>query len=460
MWDTNDGVYVGYSTDVTEAARPPPLGHERRYRDDRHILTIGPNGSGKSRRVLLPNLAELTGWSVVVVDPKGELAKMTLKHRKDAGNDIVVLDPFGVSGFESHGYNPIAALDPGTVDDPSDDFVDDCFALAEAMIRVEGKEPHWSASAQDLVCACIMAERLARGTGGNLGGVRQVLGLPRKKFKVSMIAMQWLSELFNCPELSVKAARFENKGRENDSIQSTALTQTRWLDSPRIKDDLNPKTDKPLFDFAQLKMKPTTVYLILPARRIATHNVWMRLIIASILQPLMKDTAKAEVPVMLMLDEYPALAEGDGFPAVSRNMAMFRGYGIKLWTVWQDLSQAARIYGREGWESFVANSGVLQSFAPQDVFTAEYLSKRMPLSERTSHSMNRSFKEGEAKDAGMSYSMDMAVEGMPLLLPQHLRDMDLGFSIVFSHAIKGVGRRYFPWEKKGLEHIYALDPAR
>jgi hypothetical protein len=37
--------------------------------------------------------------------------------------------------------------------------------------------------------------------------------------------------------------------------------------------------------------------------------------------------------------------------------------------------------------------------------------------------------------------------------------MDDGFSVLFSHNAKGPMRRYFPWKRKGLEHIYALDPA-
>ncbi|MGH7072321.1 MAG: hypothetical protein ACREFO_20240 [Acetobacteraceae bacterium] len=59
-------------------------------------------------------------------------------------------------GLPSHGYNPVAALDP-----EHEDFPDDALGLAEAMTRVEGREPHWAASAQDLICALIMFSRLA-----------------------------------------------------------------------------------------------------------------------------------------------------------------------------------------------------------------------------------------------------------------------------------------------------------
>ena len=143
MWDTNGGVYLGYATDRTEGDPPSFLGEDIRYVGDRHVMVIGPNGSGKSRRVLLPSLAQLKDWSIVVVDPKGELAGMCAEYRDPGLRHSLFLNPFGVLGLPSHGHNPVAALDPA-----HEDFPDDALGLAEAMIRVEGREPHWAASAR------------------------------------------------------------------------------------------------------------------------------------------------------------------------------------------------------------------------------------------------------------------------------------------------------------------------
>jgi len=447
VWGTNGGIYFGHAADRTEGG-PPKNGSEQiRYVGDRHLMTIGPNGSGKSRRVILPNIAMLKDWSIVVVDPKGTLARMTLADRPGA----VMLNPFDSFGLVSDGHNPVAALDPD-----SDDFPDDAFGLAEAMIRLEGREPHWAASAQDLVSALIMFSRLTQSDGGTLSHVRACLGRSYKEFRETIGHMIAVADRKDCPELAVKASRYaeiNDESRELNSILSTALTQTRWLDSRPIKRDLAmPST----LDFAKLKQEPMTVYLTLPARRLGTHATWLRVIIASIVQPLMKDTAKPKVPVLLMLDEYPALADG-GFAIIEKNMAMFREYGIKLWTVWQDLSQAERLYGK-GWESFVANAGVLQSFAPQDVVTAEYLSKRMPLTAMSAEAINRTLG-GMTNEKSGSHSTNTSLQGMPLMLPQHLRSMDEGYSVIFSHKAKSPIRSYFPFHLPGLERVYERDPA-
>jgi type IV secretion system protein VirD4 len=271
-----------------------------------------------------------------------------------------------------------------------------------------------------------------------------------------------------CPELATKAARYAEinaESRELNSILSTALTQTRWLDSRPIAADLTRNVvvkrkklrNLPQPDFGSLKDQPTTIYLILPARRLGSHSTWMRLMIAAILQPLLQDTKQGKVPVMLMLDEYPALARG-GFAIIEDNMAMFRGYGIKLWTVFQDLAQARKLYG-DGWESFAGNSGVLQTFAPQDVETAEYLSKRTGLRSVALGSTSQSFTINPGKPLTRGDSINVSIQPVPLMLAQDLRNMDTGFSIYFSHTAKGPVRVYLPFELPGFKHIYALDPA-
>jgi type IV secretion system protein VirD4 len=269
-------------------------------------------------------------------------------------------------------------------------------------------------------------------------------------------------------EIGIKAARFGDinpENRELHGVLSTALTQTRWLDSRPIKAELR----KNPIDFSVIKDRPVTVYLILPARRLGTHSTWLRLMVASIVQKLMKDTRRASAPVLLMLDEYAALAggasagdNGDGFPVISRNMAMFRGYGIKLWTVWQDLAQAKLIYG-EGFESFLGNAGVVQSFAPQDVVTADHLSKMTGQTTKPLRTSGESINPAPGQPMGLSVSksMNLGWIPMPTIMPQAFRNMDDGMSIVFSHKTKGPMPSFVPWpgDLRHLRPIMALDPS-
>src|ERR1700733_7449879 len=109
------------------------IGKQLIYDDERHVVVFGPTGSGKTTRLLMVNLLSdcLTDRSVVVIDPKGELAAVCAKYRHQIGHDVKILDAFGklreVIGdspehrylvehnlIESTGFDPLTTLDPGT----------------------------------------------------------------------------------------------------------------------------------------------------------------------------------------------------------------------------------------------------------------------------------------------------------------------------------------------------------
>jgi len=146
MADELDGITLGrHYDDQTEKA-----GEKIPYEGDRHMLLFGPTGTGKGTRFLIPNLLTINDRSIIVIDPKGELAAVTADYRRTV-SDVVMLNPFDVLGLGSAGFNPLAALDPA-----SPNFYDDAAALGEALINIQGKDPHWSESAQGLIVALIM----------------------------------------------------------------------------------------------------------------------------------------------------------------------------------------------------------------------------------------------------------------------------------------------------------------
>lgn len=448
IWKKNGGVYLGFACSTTEF---PPENVEPRaiqYVGDRHIVSLGPNGSGKSRRALLPNLANLTGWSMLVIDIKGELASWSAEHRRKAGNEVIFLNPFGVGSMRSTGFNPVAALDP-----TSDDFVDDALGLAEAIILQESRDPHWSTSAQDLLCALIMYSRLTGPNDGSLGHVRTLLGQPSIAFAQEVAAMMKVGIDLGHEELTIKAARFRDinpENRELNAILSTAMTHTRWLDSRPMKADLA----RGGFDFSVMKDRPVTIYLILPANRLSTHSSWLRLIITAVVQKLIKDARPSKVPVLLVCDEAAQLRDP---PAIQNNMPIFRAYGIKVWSLYQDIPLAHLTLGKDRFESNAANA-ILQSFQAQDVTTARFLSERS--GERNADVLSYSTPidqlTGLPEGGNVSFSQDK----LPAMLPQQIINMDEGFTILFSHKTKGAVRAFLPDPStmSGFEHIANRTP--
>jgi type IV secretion system protein VirD4 len=461
QWLTDGALYMGLRVDdPLDAAHPlrcdwgevvakdgdyPKI----RARSDRHVMTIGPNGSGKTRRLLLPNLYYLKNWSIVVVDPKGELfAHTAMERSKTPGHKVVLIDPFGVvkSTYphlakrfpcESHGFNPVSALDP-----VSPDFIDDAKALAEALIRVDDKsDKYWAQSAQALIKGLLLVIRLNE-TGGDvsLGKLRKLLGLDPQDLAAVLKVLIPLYE-GQCPAVAASLNRFTKFTPENKElfgIISTAVTQTDWLDSPAISADLT----RGSYDFQSLKQSPTTVYLVLPPRYLTTHGTFLRIMITAALSPLLRSVTDGMVPVLFMLDEFAQLGRME---IIKDNYALMRGYGIKLWTVWQDLNQAKLLYD-DWWESFVSNAGMVQAFAPQDMTTRKYLSELADerLTWHTQKSTSGGFslsRGGPSFNSGDSTSETHIKE--PIMYPYELAQMKQGRSVLFT--LRGeVLRAYFP----------------
>jgi type IV secretion system protein VirD4 len=212
-------------------------------------------------------------------------------------------------------------------------------------------------------------------------------------------------------------------------------------------------------DFAVLKQKPCTVYLIVPPRRLQTYAKWLRWMIASILQALMQDVRRAKVPVLILIDEaYPILR--GGFPILEQNYAQLREFGVKIAMMFQSLAQPIELFGEKGFETYVGNAGVFQNFAPQDMVTAEYLSKMS--GETTGWHASDTDQQGfGGGGASMSKSGGMSEFARPLFLPHELRQMDDGWTVAWSHMWKGTALSYLPYpdQLRWMRDIVALDPA-
>ena len=119
--------------------------------DNRHILTVAGSRSGKGVSLIVPNLLVYDG-SVIVVDPKGELARVTARARQAKGQKVTVLDPFGENGrYPSGSFNPLDEID---VDSPN--AADDAGLVADALIIASQHEAHWTDSARILLKALIL----------------------------------------------------------------------------------------------------------------------------------------------------------------------------------------------------------------------------------------------------------------------------------------------------------------
>ncbi|MGI9492752.1 MAG: type IV secretory system conjugative DNA transfer family protein, partial [Geminicoccaceae bacterium] len=123
--------------------------------------------------------------------------------------------------------------------------------------------------------------------------------------------------------------------------------------------------------FRDLKRKKVSIYIVLPAGNIRSHGVWLRILIDTAIRELGQEKTVAEVPALLMLDEFANLGR---LERVKEAVSYARGDGYRiLWTI-QDSNQLKELYG-DSWRTLLSQTGILILLGAQDYEIREEISK-------------------------------------------------------------------------------------
>lgn len=453
------------------------------YNGDKHGLTIAPTRGGKGESFIIP--AALTyGGSLFVIDPKGQCAAVTARHRATPildggmGQKVYILNPWNLHDpimndpvrnplVRSAHFNPMDAL----VGADDAELLDGAMLLAEALVpKDEGEsKPFFPLSARDLVTALIMyvASSAAEKT---LREVRRTLTDPSAlddaltdimRFGPYSLVRQKAARFAELVEGEDGETRYRYWQQESaQDVLATAIVNTSLLDSPTLAATMGDSD----FSFEELKSstEPITVYLVIPASRIETYNRWLRLLVSVALRSLIDAKDKPKVPALFILDEFYQLG---ALQKIQDAMSLMAGYGVKLWPIIQDLNQLRARYGDRLWETFISNAGCIQLFKPNDNFTAEYFSTRMGDMTDWGFSTNEGYNSGGSTSTTMdginssstsgtnkahSEAFTLTPHKRRLRNPDELTRMDRSHSFLFvdgAEIIPGERIRYHtaPW---------------
>ena len=392
-------------------------GKPLRYGGSAHLLTMAPTRSGKGVGTIIPNLLTASR-SVFCIDPKGENASICGRARSRLG-PVHILDPFKLMDRPSAAFNPLVSLDPSSLD-----VAEDAATLADALVDdppSEGGEAHWNEEAKALITGIILyiaaEEPKERRT---LMTLREHLTAAPDAFLALLERMQGISAVGG---LIARAANrhLGKSDREAASVLSAAQRHTHFLDSPRIAAVLS-RSD---FAFADLKLRTSTVFLVLPPERLSTYSRWLRLIVTRSLQDMAKTAVHPPAPVLYLLDEFAALGH---LAPVERAMGLMAGYGVQFWPILQDVHQLRATYGQRS-GTFISNAGVLQVFGINDHDSArlvsDLLGQRTVVFDTISQSIN-----------GCSSSEHRTARS--LMTPDEVRNLDQSRQLLFLAGLRPV----------------------
>jgi type IV secretory pathway TraG/TraD family ATPase VirD4 len=338
-------------------------GHRAHFQVDTHVLTCAPTGAGKGIGAVLYNLLTYPG-SIFVLDLKGENYAVTAKARRGLKNRVARLDPFGLCDPDkpSHAINWLQHIDP-----KSPQGVSEATMLAESLIvPTSHHDSHWDDSASYLLQGLILFVAAGEKQQCSMATVRELLTQGDAKLKATLQKMDAAATKSDALQPMARVARtfLAKEDRERSAVLSTAVRHTRFLDDPRLTATLQHSD----FSFRDLKKENITVYLTIPPDKLAACVGYIRGLLALALQDMVTETTQPKHSVVFLLDEVAQLRR---MKCVEDAISILRGYHVRLWLFFQDLSQLRAHY--RSWETFIANC-TLQFFGTQDYGTAAYIS--------------------------------------------------------------------------------------
>lgn len=362
---------------------------------EKHMVTIAGTGSGKSTAALIPNLCIHEG-SLLCIDPKGELARITARTRGHGGNGVLgmsqavhILDPFNVSGLGSLScYNVFDELAAVAAYDP-DRPVTYAGKIAEALVRrVSEKDPYWDNAAQTflrgLILFVFVHEPEERKTlsrlrelvvDGDVAGHRAAIkaGTIEKgeltPFEVLLENMQSARGGAYGGVIAAAASAIEMMGgNQRGAVLTTAQEHTAFLDAPEI----GRVTSRSDFLLEDLKNEKVSVYLCLPPNMVSgKEGGWLRMFVLLFIDMMMRVQRAPKPPVLIAIDEFPSLGKLDGIELVA---PMLRSYGARFWAIGQDIEQFKHAYP-QSWGGFIGGAEAVQFMGVKHAETVDFIVK-------------------------------------------------------------------------------------
>jgi type IV secretion system protein VirD4 len=400
--------------------------------EHRHALVaFGPPQSGKSAGLAIPALLEWDG-PAVASSIKTDLLGATLDRRRALGN-VLVFDPFELSGTRSHTWSPLRSAATW------DGALEVAWRLAAAgeldQRGVDGGD-FWAIAAEQRLAPLLYAA--SASDAGMDAVVRWVYGQGVRELDRMLMELSGSARTESEREGALAAydavRAFETQAdRTRTSIEATAQALLRAYRFTRVARSASGSeiTADGLID------QPGTLYLIGDAKA----SKLLRPIFLALLSEVVDrayeratlNGGKLELPLLLCLDEAGNVAP---LPNLAEIASTAPSHNIQLVSIFHDLAQARSRYRQQA--ETVVNSHRARMLLPgvADLETLRYFSGLT--GEEEAH--DRSYTSGAD---GVTRSV--ARRRRPLVAPEELRQLPEGHALLVYGRIAPARLRLRMW---------------
>lgn len=421
------------------------------------VLLAAPTRSGKGVGIVVPNLLNFSE-SAVVLDVKLENFLITSKFRAQHGQAVYLFNPFSKDA-QTHRYNPL-----GYISDDPRQRVTEILSIGYALYPGAGKDSFFDDAARNLflgLCLYLCETPALPRTIGELLRQSSGKGKPIKTYLQELVTARnfreetsvddegeevvtlvpievWDGE--GLPPLSMECVDSLNRFTStSDNTLSSILASfnvplTIWV-SP-IVDAATSAND---FDVRDIRKKRMTVYIGIPANKLAEAELLINLFFSQLINLNTDDLlfAKPELKYscLLLMDEFAAPGR---IGIIDKSNAYMAGYGLRLLTIIQSPGQIEaeprKGYGRESARTLITNHACQIIYTPREQKDANEYSEM--LGTYTFKAKGSSRQLGGKAAGGRSESE--SDQKRALLMPQELKEMSQRQQIISLENTKAI----------------------
>lgn len=398
------------------------------YSGKAHLLTCAPARQGKGIGFVIPNLLHYQG-SVIVTDPKGELAAVTATHRRERfGQDVAVFNPWGLHGLPRHRINPLEILIAMAGDPAAQRGLTDEVKAVVMQLYPEPEDTrnqYFREGSRGIMRAVLLYLALCTPQRCTLPEMWRIIANPLR-LERAITAMQREEALGGV--LADLADDLAHQMQDNPDLfgdfRAGAVQRLSIFEPGSFLADAVSGSDIALAD---LKAGATSLYLAFPPDRIASHGAVLGLIVNQAITAVSRAPERGEV--LFLLDEFANLGKLSG---LAESLTALPGLGVRVWMVVQELAEITRIYGPHTAKTVQSQAEVRQFFAVNSEELAQALSRA--LGQKTVKTRNLNLGRSETDDIGESLSES----GQPLMRAEDITKLGASEQLLLVKGMKPI----------------------
>lgn len=394
----------------------------RKHRRNLNTLVIGGSGAGKTRFFAKPNVMQ-ANTSLIVLDPKGEIARDEGHLLEEKGYIVKVLDLINME--KSHCYNPFVYLQS---DNDVQKLVTNLFKSTTPK-GSQSNDPFWDTAASMLLLALIFYLYYeAPAEEQNFPMVMEMLRAGEVKEDddsyISPLDIIFNQLEFDDPNhIALKYYRDYHSGSAK-TLKSIQITLASRLEKFNLE-SLASLTQTDELELEKIGERKTALFAIIPDND-TSFNFLVSILYTQLFQQLFyaadhKYNGRLPIHVHFLMDEFANVSLPDDFDKI---LSVMRSREVSVSIILQNLAQLKALFEKQ-WESIVGNCDEFLYLGGNEQSTHKYVSELLG---KETIDMNT---YGKSSGHSGNYSTNYQINGRELLTPDEVRLLDNKFAILF-----------------------------